>query len=1234
LPRPITDVLKPFLTSKYVLTTLPSKYSAQSTYPIYTSEKSHGAWLRELVFDLLLKAKGDNAKIMFTVLSRVIRGYDVSISSFLLPFTITNVLINGTDDETNAVVAELLLVLGQLSDGLSQVAIDNLRLCSENVFGVLDYLSRWLQAKRKALARARDDARRQSRSMDEIEETSAAAQINTIESVLSSIPADVISRRAVECGSFSRALLHWELHMRKLKETIEMSRHDNQALYLRLQEIYAQIDEPDGLEGIAMHIQALPPEQQALEHRRAGRWAVAQSWYELELLEKPDDVGLHSNLLECLKDGGQYHAITDHVKSKPGLLSKSSRLSAVAAEAGWRTEDWDYLAVILDESRPTIETEINTEFNIGISVALLRLQYNGKEAVIESIDKMRADVTRAFSTMNTSSLHASHDQLLKLHALYDMEILSRHVYNDAPADRVPALQPIMSRRLNVLGAFLPEKQYLLGIRRAMMRLAPQTFGKQFLAAAWMTTATLARKSNTSTEAYEAVLHGLKLKDESAKIEQARLLWKSGEHDKAIQSLEAVIATNSFDTMPLDVTHDQSLIAGTTLTTTAKETSDTAHNVLAARAHLLLAKWLDRAGSSQFVTLIHQYQTACKLFSRWEKGFYYLGKYYNKLVDAEKALDPSKRTADYLSGSTAKHVVENYLRSLNFGCKYLFETLPKLLTLWLDIGLQEQVEFHNDFPDELRKKVKIDQAEVVKGMNKAVKRYTERITPYIFYTALAQMITRISHPSKSVSDILSSIILKILIAYPQQGLWPMLAVIKSSSPERASRGLKILGSLKTQGKTIRHQSTDVDAKTLITLATKMSDQLLRVSDLTLGKDTPSTVSLTKTLGFNSKVAPCPLVVPWQKMLSATLPSISNSLPKGHKAFPESREAITITSFSDEVLVMSSLQKPRKITMRGSDGMLYGILCKPKDDLRKDQRLMEFNAMINRGLKKDAESSKRRLYVRTYAVIPLNEECGLLEWVDGLKPMRDILVALYKQKGMRIDYVAVRELLDKASAKPVTPENVQQHFTGTLLSMFPPVLHEWFLDVFPAPEAWFAARLRYARSAAVTSVVYHALGLGDRHGENVLLEQSGGVFHVDFNCLFDKGLTFDKPELVPFRLTHNMVDALGAYGVEGPFRRSAHHAMRVMRAQEDALLTIIETFVYDPTTDFVGPPRKRAASGVPQTPKEVLESVKGKIEGYLRGESVPLSVEGYVDALIRQATDPANLSGMYIGWCAFF
>ncbi|XP_044358181.1 uncharacterized protein [Triticum aestivum] len=70
--------------------------------------------------------------------------------------------------------------------------------------------------------------------------------------------------------------------------------------------------------------------------------------------------------------------------------------------------------------------------------------------------------------------------------------------------------------------------------------------------------------------------------------------------------------------------------------------------------------------------------------------------------------------------------------------------------------------------------------------------------------------------------------------------------------------------------------------------------------------------------------------------------------------------------------------------GSGGVARPFLCKPKDGLRKekDARVMEFNAVINRLLSKVPESRRRRkLYIRTLAVVPLTEDCGL-NMMDGL------------------------------------------------------------------------------------------------------------------------------------------------------------------------------------------------------------------------------------------------------------
>ncbi|OJJ55793.1 hypothetical protein ASPSYDRAFT_434651 [Aspergillus sydowii CBS 593.65] len=82
-----------------------------------------------------------------------------------------------------------------------------------------------------------------------------------------------------------------------------------------------------------------------------------------------------------------------------------------------------------------------------------------------------------------------------------------------------------------------------------------------------------------------------------------------------------------------------------------------------------------------------------------------------------------------------------------------------------------------------------------------------------------------------------------------------------------------------------------------------------------------------------------------------------------------------------------------------------------------------------------------------------------------------------------------------------------------------------------------------------------------------------------------------------------------------------------------MTILETFLHDPTTDFIGK-KRRTHVHVPDTPAGVLENVRNKLRGLLPGESVPLSVDGHVDELIIQATDTRNLAAMYIGWCSFF
>lgn len=91
-----------------------------------------------------------------------------------------------------------------------------------------------------------------------------------------------------------------------------------------------------------------------------------------------------------------------------------------------------------------------------------------------------------------------------------------------------------------------------------------------------------------------------------------------------------------------------------------------------------------------------------------------------------------------------------------------------------------------------------------------------------------------------------------------------------------------------------------------------------------------------------------------------------LPKQHNAFP--LVPVYLAGFDDKVTVLSSMIRPKKITCIGSDGNKYPFLCKPKDDLRKDARLMEFNGIVNKLLRKETQSRRMQLHIKTYVSEP--------------------------------------------------------------------------------------------------------------------------------------------------------------------------------------------------------------------------------------------------------------------------
>lgn len=241
--------------------------------------------------------------------------------------------------------------------------------------------------------------------------------------------------------------------------------------------------------------------------------------------------------------------------------------------------------------------------------------------------------------------------------------------------------------------------------------------------------------------------------------------------------------------------------------------------------------------------------------------------------------------------------------------------------------------------------------------------------------------------------------------------------------------------------------------------------------------------------------------------------------------------------------------------------------------------------------------------------------------------------YKRKNLGIGN---RELRD-ACAKAKTAAQKRDLFTRTLLPRHPPVFAEWFRERFTTPHNWYQARSSYVRTSAVMSIVGYILGLGDRHGENILFDASNGdTMHVDFNCLFNKGEKFDVPEVVPFRLTQNMVHAMGPLGVEGLYRKCSQITLKVLQEQMETLMSVLRPFVYDPLVTWNrggGNSAERTDSEAMVNLKHIEERLKGFIRLDGQTSNMALSTEGVVSQGIALATDIDRLSAMYIGWGAY-
>lgn len=277
-------------------------------------------------------------------------------------------------------------------------------------------------------------------------------------------------------------------------------------------------------------------------------------------------------------------------------------------------------------------------------------------------------------------------------------------------------------------------------------------------------------------------------------------------------------------------------------------------------------------------------------------------------------------------------------------------------------------------------------------------------------------------------------------------------------------------------------------------------------------------------------------------------------------------IRIQKFVRNVQVITSKQRPRKITLRGSDGKDYVFLLKGHEDLRQDERVIQLFGLVNALLEGDRQTRKQDLRIQRYAVSPLSHNCGLVGWVPQTATLH-ALIRDYrhsKRVPLNMEHCEMRKIAPNFEHNTVMQK--VEVFTDALKKTTGQGndLYEILWLKSTNSEEWLERRTKYTRSLAAMSMVGYILGLGDRHPSNLMLDKlSGRVLHIDFGDCFEVAMNRDKfPETVGFRLTRMLIKAMEVAGIEGSYRSTCERTMAILRENRDSLVAMLEAFVYDP------------------------------------------------------------------------
>uniref|UniRef100_UPI00358ED0A1 DNA-dependent protein kinase catalytic subunit isoform X2 n=1 Tax=Myxine glutinosa TaxID=7769 RepID=UPI00358ED0A1 len=415
--------------------------------------------------------------------------------------------------------------------------------------------------------------------------------------------------------------------------------------------------------------------------------------------------------------------------------------------------------------------------------------------------------------------------------------------------------------------------------------------------------------------------------------------------------------------------------------------------------------------------------------------------------------------------------------------------------------------------------------------------------------------------------------------------------------------------------------------------------------------------------------------------------------GHSK-PQPEYHVRITGFDERVQIMNSMRKPKCLVLRGDDEREHKFLVKGGEDLRQDQRIQQLLGIMNSTLGSSASARNGGLPLITYTVIPLTARLGLIQWLENTCPLKEILrknmsnVQQDKYSGHSgpLEHFNrwIRKFGQNASAylnmyNKATHEEVLKSFRQREALVPACLLRRSLLSLAISAEAFLTLRASFARSLASMSAAHWLLGIGDRHLSNIMISlDSGCLIGIDFGHAFGSATQFlPIPELMPFRLTRQILGALQPFREAGLLRANLSRSLRRLRTHPDLLLSTMQVFITEPSLDWKGFELKQLRRGGQWTdlvdttevdwfPRQKISIARRKLEGAnpaaitceelklghsassalhallavakgdptcnvrARLQDTNLSPEDQADCLLDQATDPNILGRTFVGW----